>query len=139
MLPQGETGCVLLEILRDLRIVENNKQTRQPKDWKQKVPKICVGTKPESKETEVKSCFQDTMWVYLENCISRRSKSMNDENYFILKSSEASFLGMPRSRLIYIGERPFPVRALRLWNELPEEVRAVNSVSSFKSLLKTHV
>lgn len=64
---------------------------------------------------------------------------MNDENYFILKSSEASFLGMPRSRLIYIGERAFAVRALRLWNELPEEVRAVNLVSSFKSLLKTHV
>lgn len=48
MLPQGETGCVLLEILRDLRIVENNKQTRQPKNWKQQVPKICVGNEEQS-------------------------------------------------------------------------------------------
>ena len=44
MLPQGETGCVLLEILRDLRIVEKNKHT---KDWKQ-VPKICVGNEEQS-------------------------------------------------------------------------------------------
>lgn len=76
------------------------------------------------------------MWVYIENCINRQSKLINDENCLILKSSEASLLGVPRSRLIHKGERAFAVRALRLWNELSEEVRALNSVPSLKSLLK---
>ncbi|KAF7655041.1 hypothetical protein LDENG_00061700 [Lucifuga dentata] len=45
---------------------------------------------------------------------------------------------LPKSRLKSKGDRAFAIRALLLWNNLPEEIRLTNSVSSFKSLLKTH-
>jgi len=36
------------------------------------------------------------------------------------------------------GDRAFAVRAPRLWNDPPEGIRLAESVTSFKSLLKTH-
>lgn len=48
MLPLGETGCVLLEILRDSTVVEKNTQTQQTKAWKQQVLNICVGNDEQS-------------------------------------------------------------------------------------------
>ena len=56
-----------------------------------------------------------------------------------LRSSDALFLVVPRSRLIHKGDRAFSFRAPRLWNNLPEEIRAAKSVLSLKSLLKTHL
>ncbi|KAF7668292.1 hypothetical protein LDENG_00022460 [Lucifuga dentata] len=45
---------------------------------------------------------------------------------------------VPKLRLESKGDRAFAIRALRLWNDLPEEKRLTDSVPSFKSLLKTH-
>ncbi|KAF7647288.1 hypothetical protein LDENG_00174150 [Lucifuga dentata] len=49
-----------------------------------------------------------------------------------------TLLSVPKSRLKSKGDRAFAIRALLLWNALPEEIKLVDSVSSFKSLLKTH-
>ena len=53
-----------------------------------------------------------------------------------LRSSSRGLLVIPRSRLKIRGERAFGVRAPRLWNDLPEEIRQASSVSAFKSPLK---
>ena len=55
-----------------------------------------------------------------------------------LRSSDRALLMVPKSRLVTKGDRAFAVRAPKLWNALPEGLRLANSVSSFKSLLKTH-
>ncbi len=56
-----------------------------------------------------------------------------------LRSSGSGLLSVPESRLITKGDRAFAIRAPRLWNDLPEEIRQSESVSSFKSLLKTYL
>ena len=40
--------------------------------------------------------------------------------------------------LVTRGDRAFSVRAPKLWNSLPEKLRLTNSLTSFKTLLKTH-
>ncbi|KAF7641734.1 hypothetical protein LDENG_00273640 [Lucifuga dentata] len=51
-----------------------------------------------------------------------------------LRTSGGTLVAVPKSRLKSKGA----IRALLLWNDLPEEIRLTDSVSSFKSLLKTH-
>ncbi|KAF7642270.1 hypothetical protein LDENG_00261100, partial [Lucifuga dentata] len=55
-----------------------------------------------------------------------------------LRSLGGTLLAVPKSRLKSQGDCAFAIRALLLWNDLPEEIRFADSVSSFKSLLKTH-
>ncbi|KAF7660241.1 hypothetical protein LDENG_00285960 [Lucifuga dentata] len=55
-----------------------------------------------------------------------------------LKSLGGTLLAVPKSRLKSKGDCAFAIRALLLWNDLPEEIRLADSVSSFKSLLKPH-
>ncbi|KAF7665543.1 hypothetical protein LDENG_00140420 [Lucifuga dentata] len=49
-----------------------------------------------------------------------------------------TLLAVPKSRLKSNSDRAFAIRALLLWNNLPEEIRLADSMPSFKSLLKTH-
>ena len=56
-----------------------------------------------------------------------------------LRSSGSRLLFLPVSRLITKGDRAFSIRAPKLWNELPEEIRLTESLTIFKSLLKTHL
>ncbi|KAF7660645.1 hypothetical protein LDENG_00278370 [Lucifuga dentata] len=53
-----------------------------------------------------------------------------------LRSSGGILLAVPKSRLKSKDDRAFAIRALLLWNDLPEEIRLADSVSSFKSHLK---
>ena len=55
-----------------------------------------------------------------------------------LRSSNKGFLAVPGARLMTKGGKSFSVRAPRLWNDLPEDIRSASSVACFKSLLKTH-
>ena len=57
---------------------------------------------------------------------------------YSLRSSLGRCLHIPRSR-VKAGDRAFSVTAPRLWNKLPVMVRNVNSISSFKKVLKTHL
>ena len=43
-----------------------------------------------------------------------------------------------KATLVTRGDRAFSVKAPKLWNSLPEELRLTKSLTSFKSLLKTH-
>ncbi|KAF7643078.1 hypothetical protein LDENG_00244710, partial [Lucifuga dentata] len=55
-----------------------------------------------------------------------------------LRSLGGTLLAVPKSRLKSKGDHAFAIRALLLWNDLSEEIRLADSVSSFKSLFKTH-
>ena len=48
-------------------------------------------------------------------------------------------LTIPESRLAAKGDGSFSVLAPKLWNALPEQIRLADSVTSFKSLLKSHL
>ncbi|KAF7647979.1 hypothetical protein LDENG_00163720 [Lucifuga dentata] len=50
---------------------------------------------------------------------------------------DAALLVVPRSQLVLRGDRAFAVRAPKLWNTLPIEVRQATSLATFKSSLKT--
>ncbi len=52
--------------------------------------------------------------------------------------SSVALLAVPKSRLESKGDCAFAIRAPRLWNDLPEEIRPAESVTSVKSSLKTH-
>ena len=56
-----------------------------------------------------------------------------------LRSQDAGLLTVPRICKQTAGGRAFSYRAQFLWNGLPVHVRDADSVSTFKSLLKTHL
>ena len=56
-----------------------------------------------------------------------------------LRSADKALLNVPRTHLVTRGDRAFAARAPKLWNALPIHLRLAQSVSSFKSLLKTHL
>lgn len=56
-----------------------------------------------------------------------------------LRSASLMVLEVPRSKLRSSGDRAFSVAAPTLWNSLPVAVRTASSLSTFKSLLKTHL
>ena len=55
----------------------------------------------------------------------------------LLRSSSQNPSAVPKSRLKTYGDRAFSVVALRLWNQLPLELRSVTSVDQFKMQSKT--
>jgi len=54
-----------------------------------------------------------------------------------LRSAERGDLQVPRSKTNF-GSRAFAVAGPMFWNRLPPEIRANNSLQSFKSQLKTY-
>ncbi len=56
-----------------------------------------------------------------------------------LWSSDSRLLAIPRYRLSSMGGQSFSVVAPKLWNSLPRSLCLANSLSEFKSLLKTHL
>ena len=56
-----------------------------------------------------------------------------------LRSNSGALLHVPRSRSVRFGDCSFSVFAPKLWNSLPLNIRTANSVTSFKSLLKTYL
>ncbi len=55
-----------------------------------------------------------------------------------LTSGDQRLLSVPRSRLKYRGDRAFAVAGPRLWNSLPAYIRSAQSLTVFKSSLKTY-
>ena len=55
-----------------------------------------------------------------------------------LRSAESRLLRVPRHNLERYGRRGFSVTAPRLWNDLPDSLRLIDSFELFKSNLKTH-
>lgn len=56
-----------------------------------------------------------------------------------LRSSEQTLLVVPKTKLVSAGDRAFAHAAPVLWNQLPFNIRMANSLTSFKSSLKTHL
>ena len=56
-----------------------------------------------------------------------------------MRSSGRGFLVVPKSRLVTKDEQAFAVWAPQLWGSLPENLRQAQSVSSFKTLLKSKI
>ncbi len=56
----------------------------------------------------------------------------------VLRSSGRGLLSVPDSRLKTKEDRAFEIRAPRLWNTLPEEIRQARSVAFFKSKHKAY-
>ncbi|KAF7663890.1 hypothetical protein LDENG_00195450 [Lucifuga dentata] len=56
-----------------------------------------------------------------------------------LQSSSAVLLSVPSFRLSTLGARAFSCSAPRLWNSLPLHIRQLDSITQFKSQIKTHL
>ena len=54
-------------------------------------------------------------------------------------SSDTSILCIPTVRTHSLGQRSFSYAAPTVWNTLPYEIRSSNTISSFKSSLKTYL
>ena len=55
-----------------------------------------------------------------------------------LRSQSKSLLVSPSISTNFYGARSFQVAAAELWNKLPSNLKQVDTVDNFKSLLKTH-
>ena len=62
-------------------------------------------------------------------------------NYLVivrtLRSTDQKLLAVPKSRLKTYGDRAFSVAAPKLWNELPLDLRSLDTIYLFKKHLKT--
>ena len=56
-----------------------------------------------------------------------------------LRSASRSLLTVPRHNLERFGRRDFSVNAPHSWNDLPDNLRLIDSVVLFKRHLKTHL
>ena len=56
-----------------------------------------------------------------------------------LRSGDKHLLTVPKSNTKTYGDRTFSIKAPRLWNDLPLEIRLSDSVDSFKRRLKTYL
>ena len=84
----------------------------------------------------VYKCLHQTAPPYLAEELHQSSA---DEALQRLRSASTSSLVVPRTRLSNIGDRAFPVAAVRLWNTLPLNVMLASSISVFRKHLKTHL
>jgi len=69
-----------------------------------------------------------------------RDKTRQDNCLFQcrqLRSSGSSNYTVPRTRT-KLGDRAFSVAGSVIWNSIPESIRSVDNVHTFKRLLKTH-
>ena len=56
-----------------------------------------------------------------------------------LRSTDQKLLAVPKSRLKTYGDRAFSIAAPKLWNELPLDLRSLDTINLFKKHLRTDV
>ena len=66
--------------------------------------------------------------LYITELLSHRTCS---------RSLRSTALAVPKSRLKTYGDRAFSVAAPKLWNELPLDLRSLDTINLFKKHLKT--
>jgi len=76
-------------------------------------------------------CLNGSSPDYLKDLLTPHSSTRS------LRSQDCNFLHLPRSRLRSMGDRAFAVAAPRLWNSLPDHLRAPQPLTDFKRGLKT--
>ena len=85
--------------------------------------------------TLVYRCLHGLAPPYLSSTLHRVSEVETRRR--LRSSADTDILLTPRSRLVTARDRSFSVAGPRIWNDLPETVRAAPSLSSFKRQLKT--
>ena len=66
-----------------------------------------------------------------------RELLVKQANTRTLRSNTKNLLQIPLTNLKRFGDRAFCAYAPRLWNELPDNIKAADSVQNFKKQLKT--
>ena len=79
-------------------------------------------------------CLHGSAPAYLSELIKPYSPASQSRS-----ETSTNLLCIPRIRLEKYGARSFSHAAPTLWNKLPEDIRAINSMSLFRSRLKTHL
>ena len=69
--------------------------------------------------------------LYITELLSYRTSSRS------LRSTDQKLLAVPKSRVKTYGDRAFSVAAPKLWNELPLDLRSLDTINLFKKHLKT--
>ena len=69
--------------------------------------------------------------LYITELLSYRTCSR------MLCSTDQKLLAVPKSRLKTYGDRAFSIAAPKLWNELPLDLRSLDTINLFKKHLKT--
>ena len=80
------------------------------------------------------NCLNSTASDYLTELLRIRKPTRQ-----LCSSSNTSTLCIPTVRTHSLGQRSFSYAVLTVWNTLPYEIRSSNTISSFKSSLKTYL
>ena len=78
-------------------------------------------------------CIHGNAPHYLQELLTPQPTSRS------LRSANTNTLHMPRTKLHSMGDRAFSSAAPRLWNALPDHLRAPQPLETFKRLLKTYL
>ena len=70
----------------------------------------------------------------LKSSLAKQSHDDDDDPF---SSTEAHLLAVPSTRTKTYGDRAFAAAAPKLWNKLPDGLRAFTEINAFKSELKT--
>ena len=76
-------------------------------------------------------CMQGCAPLYLRELLVKQANTRT------LRSNTKNLLQIPLTNLKRFGDRVFSAYAPRLWNELPDSIKAAESVQIFKKQLKT--
>ena len=76
-------------------------------------------------------CMQGCAPLYLRELLVKQANTRT------LRSNTKNLLQIPLTNLKRFGDRAFCAYAPRLWNELPDNIKAAESVQNFKKQLKT--
>ena len=84
-----------------------------------------------------------TLFVLVSFINERRYKSVNKtqanlSTYMLRSNTKHFLLDQPRKMKKTTGDRAFLAAAPTLWNALPDDLRTLDNLKSFKSQLKTH-
>ena len=79
-------------------------------------------------------CLHDLAPQYLSSTLYRVAEVESRRR--LRSSADPDILLVPRSRLVTVGDRSFPVAGPRTWKNPPGTIRSTPSLSSFESSLK---
>ena len=71
--------------------------------------------------------------LYITELVSYRTCSRTLRSI----ATDQKLLAVPKSRLKTYGDKAFSVAAPKLWNELPLDLRSLDTINLFKKHLKT--
>ena len=82
------------------------------------------------------NCVHGTAPAYLSDSLRPTSEIVGHR---CLRSADTTTLQVPSTRRATLGNRAFPVAAVRAWNSLPLETRACSSFLTFRTETKSHL